>query len=265
MRNSIVLPTFDESLLQGLGLSANEIKLYTTLLKLPEATMPLLVEESGLARTLVYYLLEHLFEFGLARSFKRGKKTVYQAESPERLHDVVRKMSEDVERKKNAIGELVASLSSVYRLAQHKPGIQFFEGVKGFKEALYDTLTAKETIYAYSDEDAILAYAREINDEYVARRLRAKKAKKLLVLDTPATRTYCGQQKKNPLTEARFLPKAVAQFRTGLEIYDDKVLYMTIRPDNIMSVLIRDPDIYAMHRSLFEAVWKISEPFPVVT
>jgi hypothetical protein len=150
----------------------------------------------------------------------------------------------------------------VYRLAQHKPGIQFFEGIKGFKEALYDTLTATEMIYAYSDEDAIMAYAREINDEYVARRLRARRAKKLLVLDTPGTRAYCGQQKKNPLTEARFLPKKMTPFRTGLEIYDNKILYMTIRPDNIMSVLIRDPDIYAMQRSLFETVWNISEPFP---
>lgn len=264
MKASILLPSFDESLLQGLGLSANEITLYVTLLKMPEATMPLLVKESGLARTLIYYLLEHLFTFGLVRSFKRGKKTIYQAESPERLHDVVRKMSEDVERKKNAIGELVTNLSGVYRLAQHKPGIQFFEGIKGFKEALYDTLTAKETIYAYSDEDAILAHAREINDEYVARRLRAKKAKKLLVLDTPATRAYCGQQKKNPLTEARFLPKNMVPFRTGLEIYDQKILYMTIRPENIMSVLIHDPDIYALQRSLFEAIWNFSEPFPTL-
>jgi hypothetical protein len=156
---------------------------------------------------------------------------------------------------------VVAGLSGMYRLAQHKPGIQFFEGIKGFKEALYDTLTATETIYAYSDEDAILGYAKEINDEYVARRLRAKKAKKLLVLDTPGTRAYCGQQKKNPLTEARFLPKSMIPFRTGLEIYDGKILYMTIRPENIISVLIHDPDIYTMQRSLFDALWDISEPF----
>ncbi len=249
--NSIVVNTLIE-----LGLGENEAILYNILLKTPDATIPFLQHNSPFSRTMLYYVLENLEEFGLITTKKKGKKTVYTAEHPSKLEDFVSDQEKEVNRQKNMLQDVIPDLTSAFRLGHNKPGIRFFEGKTGFKEALNDTLTAAETIRAIVDVDSVTKYVNDINKEYVKKREKMNKPKKLLVLDTPMARSQMKFQDTQH-SNTRFLPSEINPFKTSIQIYDNKISYFTLRDNNIISIIITDPDIYQMHKSMFDFLWNM--------
>lgn len=244
--------------LAKIGLGENEAVLYELLLKSPNATIVELQRKSPFSRTMLYYILGNLQTAGLAAIIKNGSKTAYAAEPPEKLFDFIKAREEELARHKASVSELVTYLSAQFRLAHNKPGIRFFEGRDGFAEALDDTLTARETVYTFVDVDALQKYAADINAEYVKRRRAKKIEKKILMQDSAAARAFI-EQLGTQNTDTRLLPRDLQPFHTGMQIYDGKISYFTLRENNIMAVIIADPDIYAMHRSMFDYWWKLSE------
>jgi hypothetical protein len=99
-------------------------------------------------------------------------------------------------------------------------------------------------------------YADKINKKYVEERRNKGIGKKILILDTAENREYIRQQGNN-LTDYRILPESI-KFNVGMQIYDGKVSYFTLREDNKVAILIEDKNIYEMQRNLFEFLWQIS-------
>lgn len=249
--NTTVINTLIE-----LGLGENEATLYEILLKTPEASIPRLQQISPFSRTMLYYVLENLEEFSLVSSKKHGKKTIYIAEHPSKLEDFVLNQQKELDRQKNMLKDVIPDLSSAFRLGHNKPGMRIFEGKDGFKEALYDTLNARETIRTFVDLDSVAKYVDDINKKYVKKRQKLGKDKKLLILDTPTARNYINKQGPQH-SDTRFLPKDMSPFRTGMQIYDNKISYFTLRKNNILAVIIEDPDIYQMHKNMFDFLWNM--------
>lgn len=244
--------------LTNLGLGENEANLYILLLKIPEASIPELVKRSDFSRTMLYHVLGNLKNAGLITEYKKGKKTVYNAEPPEKLEDFILAQERELKRQRNLLTDVSVDLRSLYRLGHNKPGVKFFEGKEGSKEALYDTLTATETVYAYVDLDAVQSYGDDINIPYVKKRRQLGIHKKLLVIDTPSARDYLKRQ-GSEMTEFRFLPKEMGYFATGMEIYNNKISYFTLNETDGMAVIIEDHGIYQMHRKMFEFLWQMQD------
>lgn len=248
--------TITEALIE-LGLGENDAIMYQILLQFPQASVHDLQEKSPFSRTMIYYLLDNLVQFELASVDESGKKALYTAENPHKLEGFIREQEKELERQKKTLGTVLSDLSSVYRLAHHKPGVQFFEGADGFRDALYDSLTAKETIYAFVDVDAVSTFADSINKAYVKKRRELGIEKKILAPDTPGNRAYLKAQGAQA-TNVRFLPKEMAAFGTGMEIYDHKISYFTLQEDHSIAVVIEDQSIYDMHRKIFEYLWTLA-------
>lgn len=246
--------------LKELGLGQNEAVLYEILLSSPKATIPVLRKKSPFSRTMLYYVLDNLAHYELLTTEKIGKKTVYNAEPPEKLEVFMKNQEKELERQKGLLEDVIGSLKSSYQLALHRPGVRFFEGKEEVRKALYDSHNATETIYSYVDVDAVQTYFDAINKEYVKKRESLEKSKKLLILDTSTARNYLKNQ--NPkYTEIRFLPQNIQPLHTTLQLYDGKILYLTARKDNLIGIMIEDKDIYQFHRQLFEAWWEKAEKF----
>jgi len=102
-------------------------------------------------------------------------------------------------------------------------------------------------------------YPEDINSAYAKQRQKLGKSKKMLILDTPFSREYIHKQ-GDDYSEVHFLPKEMKPFHTGIQIYDNKISYFTLRQDNIMAIIIDDPSIYQIHRNMFEFLWNIQPP-----
>lgn len=237
----------------SIGLGENEARLYELLLKKTSATIVELQRASPFSRTMLYYILGNLTAAGLATAAKNGSKTAYSAEPPEKIFDVIKEKEQDLARQKAGAAQLVTDLGAMYRLAQNKPGIRFFEGMKGVQEALDDSLTATEPVYTFLDYDAVRTYAANLDEsQHTARRAKNIK-KRILVVNTPLARQVFPGQDTD--TEVKFLSRAIKLSQTTVQIYNNKVVYFTLRAENMIAVMLVDPDLYAMQRSIFDYIW----------
>ena len=254
-------PTTITRTLVDLGLSENEAALYEILLKNPEATIPLLQQKSPFSRTMLYYILESLEGYGLVSDKKEGKKTVYAVEPPQKLQDFVKDQEEELKRHKTLLTDVMADLTSAYNLAHNKPGVRFFEGPEGIKEVTFDSLKATGTIYTFIDMEGIEKYAKKMNADYVAERIKRGIPKKQISLDTPYTRErYKQMPPPSRLLEVRLIPQALNPFKSGMQIYNDTISYSTLTDEAQIGVIIVDKNIANMHRSLFEYIWNSLTP-----
>ncbi len=125
----------ETQILEDIGLTNAEIKVYLALLELGTATAGPIIEKSGLQSSVVHMTLNKLIEKGLVSFVKEGKRNHYQAANP-------RHLIEFLEEKKERFEKLLPQLLAQQAIAKEKPEVTVFKGVKGIKELLYELLDA---------------------------------------------------------------------------------------------------------------------------
>ncbi|MFA5797665.1 MAG: helix-turn-helix domain-containing protein [Candidatus Woesearchaeota archaeon] len=128
----------DPSILEDIGLTNAEIKVYLALLELGSSTAGPIIEKSGLQSSVVYMTFQKLLDKGLVSTIKEGKRTHYQASNP-------RNIVQYIDDKKERFVELLPELLLKQQLGGTKRDASFFTGVRGVKELLYELLEAGGT------------------------------------------------------------------------------------------------------------------------
>ena len=143
---------------------------------------------------------------------------------------------------------------SEFNLVSGKPGVRYFEGIDGIKKVINNTLTSKTVIYTYADMEKINQYIKKINDEYSKKRNELKIEKKVLLVDSEYTHKFLKNYPAENL-DIRFI-KNIRHFTAVMQIYDNKISYITLAKERITGIIIDDKNIYEMHKILFENDWK---------
>jgi sugar-specific transcriptional regulator TrmB len=244
-----------EAMLERLGLSENEAKIYEMLLFRGESKASDMVPESGLGRANVYNLLTSLVAKGLV-TMTAGKQQQYRAAEPTKLTQLLEAKRQDALRLEAEFKQELPKLTSTFQLTTGRPTIQVFEGLDGFEEALNDSLTASSEILTYFDPAEVTGEIAEINRRYVLKRRKAGLPKRIILPDTPETHAYM-QGMGGEHTDIRIAKGFNTGFKTAVEMYDNKVVFLTMRPEKIISVMIDDVNIAQLERSQFEYIWKL--------
>ncbi len=125
----------DTSILEDIGLSSAEIKVYMALLELGSSSAGPILDKSGLQNSVVHMTLNRLMEKGIISIVREGKKNIYSAANP-------RHLLEFIDDKKRRFEELLPRLLLREGAAQSKPEVVAFRGVKGMRELLMELLQA---------------------------------------------------------------------------------------------------------------------------
>lgn len=246
------------------GLSKEQAVVYEVLLKLGEAAASVIAKsvprEASLSRPLVYKVLDELIGLELVLKLEEsGKVTRFVAKHPVAITNVIEKEKERIERVKKQFITTAGKLSSLFNLSIGKPGVQFYEGKDGIWEVLMDSLTATEEIMTYADLEAIAKYIPDLNAEYSALREDRNVKKRGLVIDSAEARkflkSYDGTVTHTKLIKATETTKP---FQTIMQIYDNKVSYITLTDEYLVGIIITDQFIADTHQYLFESLWKLS-------
>ncbi|MFA6099408.1 MAG: helix-turn-helix domain-containing protein [Patescibacteria group bacterium] len=114
------------------GLTEKESLVYLAMLELGPASVQDIAKKSGVNRATTYVMIEALKRRGLMSTFDKGRKTMFVAESPERLKhlsDVEMKAAEEkADRLKQSLPLFMALFNSA---TLTKPVVRFFEGDEG--------------------------------------------------------------------------------------------------------------------------------------
>jgi len=122
-------------ILEELGLSHAEAKIYLTLLELGTSKTGQIILSAKLQSSTVYHVLQSLIEKGLVSYILNGKIKYYQAESPEVFLLFL-------EEKKLKFVEVLPVLKEKEKLGKTRQSARVYEGIKGLKTAFNDILTS---------------------------------------------------------------------------------------------------------------------------
>lgn len=249
----------DEKILIEAGLSEEQAAIYSALLDKGPLKAGAISSWTGLKRGLIYKVLDQLENMGLiSKKGGEGTVAVFAPEHPSALSVIMERKEKSFALAKEAVSFSLGALSSKFNLLSGKPNVQFYEGKEGIKKVLEDTLLvpAGTEIYTYADIEAIIKYIPEINKEYSDKREVAKIIKKAFLLDTEQARNLINDY-HTKVTETKFINPGVLEFETVMQIYENKVSYITLKENSMIGVIIEDSSIYKMHKAIFEYFWKI--------
>lgn len=254
----------NEKILIEAGLSEEQAAIYSALLDKGPMKAGSLSSWTGIKRGLIYKVLDQLENMGLI-SQKGGDGTVavFAPEHPSRLAEMMERKERSLALSKETVMFSLGTLSSKFNLLSGKPNVQFYEGEEGIKKISDDSLSSKTEILSYIDNEAVNKYMATINKEHIENRKQLKIKKKMLAVDSEYIRERVKTMDKET-TEVRIIPKSES-FGTAMQIYDNKVSYITLTENKKIGIIIEDTNITQMHKIIFQALWEKSETLTLGT
>jgi len=237
-----------EKALTEIGLSNNEAKIYTCLLRLGQTTITKVAQETKLHRSNVYDSMKKLIDKGLASYVKNDTTTFYEASNPASLLRIIRE-------KENKIQAIMPQLQLAKKLADSKGEATIYEGVPAFMRILYNFLEYKEPIYVWG----IPKIAPEIMKTKIPHF-----HKKRLGLKIPMYHIYnfnaqdrIRELNSMEFTEAKFLPKHFDS-QVSTNVCGDEVV-LTLWTNTVLAIQIKHPLVACVYKKYFELLWESSK------
>ncbi|MFH0714677.1 MAG: helix-turn-helix domain-containing protein, partial [Candidatus Diapherotrites archaeon] len=132
----------ETAVLQRLGLSDSDTKVYLSLLRLGAAYVTQIAEDSGVHRTNIYSILDKLKSMGLVSDFLEGNKRKFKVTDPENLLNYLRESEVAV---KNLLGDL----KKIQETVKEKVEVEVLRGEKGMKSAFKDIIREKKEVAGF--------------------------------------------------------------------------------------------------------------------
>jgi len=235
--------------LQGLGLSINESKVYLASLSLGPSTVIKIADSAEIKRTTVYTILEKLQSRGFISIQIKGLKKLYSAEDPERLERMI-----DI--RKEEFKKILPELKAVQNLTIEGSFIKYYDGIEGVKrvyDSILDDLKPGDEYLIISDMEAFLAMDREYFSKFIERRAKLNLNVRTLLQRSAAGEHYKNIE-RNTNQSIEFLPTNT-KLTINLVITPYKVIITQIT-NPIMCIVIENKNIVNIHREQFNIIWE---------
>src|SRR3989344_6086182 len=130
----------NEKLLEDIGLTKGEIKVYLTLLKIGETTTGRIIEEAQISSGKIYEILEKLIKKGLVSYIIKEKTKYFSPASPNRIIDYIHEKEKELNEKEKAIIKELPSFIAIEKAVKEKNETHLFKGIKGIQTAVSEAL-----------------------------------------------------------------------------------------------------------------------------
>jgi sugar-specific transcriptional regulator TrmB len=234
----------DSSVLEGIGLSKNEITVFLKMLNVGESKAGHIISKTGLQSSAVYNAINSLISKGLVSYIKKGNVKYYKAANPE---TIVNYLDNKKEEYLKVLPELQGLVSETIE------NVEFYKSYRGIKTLIAELLNGakKNNIYRF--------FSIEDEKEY---RLAAEKVYKLQkpIRNQMKIKTkgiYSEKTRKitrgGSITFKRYLS---APLPPNTQMLNNKVAIISWKGEQPSGILIRSKDIYETYVNFFEHMWE---------
>jgi len=233
-----------EKVLENLGFSPNEIKVYLVLNEYSSLKAGKISKLARIDRSSCYNSLKLLLEKGLASYVSIGKVKWFQTTGPRRLLDYVKEQEEDVK-------SILPRLDEIHKINKIEGTVRLFKGKNGIKSIFLDIARTKKDNFAFGSEGQFS----ERMPEFAMQFDRLKKENKI------HTKLIIRKDKKeldNKTTEYRYLPN-ISESPAVTNIYGDKIAII-IWTDEPEGIIIENPATSKAYKSYFDVLWNSAKP-----
>ena len=237
----------DLSILEDIGLSRGEIKVYLSLLETGLTKVGIIIEKSNLASSAVHNSINSLIEKGFVSYIKKGKIKYYKAVPPKQLIDFI-------EDKKKKVLQIIPELEAKQKLEKEEQEAEIFEGNKGILRMFSLLIDGSKR----GDEYLFFVINVEEQNEEIQKFFRPydiKRGDKGLVI-----RGLAKKELKNLFVKRKLIKMKYTDFPipSNISICNNKVALFSWEEKPI-GYLIKSKQISKMYKEFFNRVWKFSD------
>lgn len=249
----------DLHLLEEIGLTKTEVKIYLALLKIGESTATPIIREAGIHGAKVYEFLDRLIQKGLVTYVTRANRKNFVAVDPQHLKLFLQERQQQIERQKEKVGQLIPQLHALQVDGGERLKPEIYEGLRGVK-SFYEKILGK---LKRGQTSQVIGAPRIANEKIEAFLLdwhqrRIKKGVRCQYLYDSDVRDYGAIRAKMKYTQVRYLPNRTSS-PIWVEISGNTVGIARIKGNNALIMAIEDADVAKGFLDYFRLLWGISE------
>jgi sugar-specific transcriptional regulator TrmB len=248
----------DETLLEKLGLTKGEIKVYLALNKLGESTVGPIGKESKVSKSKMYDILDKLIEKGLVGYITKEGTKYFMANDPHMILEYIEKKESELDKTKNEVITEVLPLLMTQRASISKKRVaEMYEGLNGIK-AIREELMKD---YNSGDTLLVLGAPKVANVKWEGwfldfHKRRIQRKIKMKIIYNANAKEYGKIRKKMKLTDVRYLSNKLVS-PNWIDVFPDSVLFVMVLK-NPIAFVVRDKELANSFRSYFNIMWKNS-------
>jgi len=243
--------------IRELGLTDQEINLYTISLSLGPSPISTLARHIAISRPNVYKLIDGLEKHGLARIYEKGKfSRKFVVEPPTIVLEKIREKKKKMAELDNEVASGLPELLAMYQQGQIPSKIKILQGkeqyINVYKKSLEES--KGEIKYIGAAEEFINFVGMEFDLKWRKERIRKNIFMKILVLPsvvTEQTKVDDAKEKRETRVLEGNWPK-----EASFLIFANKVVVWQLKTP--LSILIEDQYIVEMLKSMFDWMWERS-------
>lgn len=248
----------DISHLKEAGLTEGEIKVYLALLELGSSTTGPIIEKSGIARSIIYQILEKLMQKGLVSYITKDKTKYFQAAQPQKILEYIDEREKQLQENKKKVEQMLPELL-LHQKMQPKSEANIYTGFKGLRTAhehTYQKLKKGEEYYylgipAFQPEEQHLYWQRD----HVRRIKAGIKCKLLFNKDTNIKTVKNRSSYKG--AEARAMTVDIKTPGMFLIFKDTTLIFL--QSPTAMAVEIVNQQVADSFKQYFDYFWAMTE------
>jgi sugar-specific transcriptional regulator TrmB len=245
----------NEQLLEEIGLTKGEIKVYLTLLKLGETTTGSIIENAEISSGKIYEILDKLIKKGLTSYIIKEKTKYFTASSPNRILDFMHEKEKELKLKEDKLKKELPFLIDLQKATKKEHETNLFKGFKGIQTAIFealDDLTSKEEVLAMGIISSKNKTYNILWQNWHNQRTKKKINCKIIFSDKNTD--YYKSFKKMKQTEVRVLQGITP---SAIDVIGNRVLIFTYGEEP-SCLSINNPEIAKSFKAFFNTMWKIA-------
>lgn len=241
-----------EQRLVALGLNEKEATTYLGLLSMGSSAVSEIAKSTKINRSTTYLLLGDLLKKGLVSTSKKKKILLYSSAPPERLIQLLEERVAKTNSLLSLARGMLPELKSVFSGVGPKPKVSFFEGAEGIRTIYEDTLNSSETILAYASIENMHEALPDYFPNYYKRRAANGIHIRSIHPDTPEARDRMKHNKEES-RESILVPKEQYGFSPEINMYDNKITFMSLREK--FGLIVESEELTIAMKKIFELSW----------
>ncbi len=237
----------DTSVLEDIGLSQGEIKVYLTLLETGRTKIGKVIEKSDMASSAVHNAINSLIDQGLVAYIKKGKIKFYNSTDPKHLMDFL-------DNKKRNLQSILPELLQRQKQEKKVNEAEIYMGLKGIMNMLLELIEGGEKgdEYMFFSAD-VEPMNKEIQDFFSKfDPKRKEKGLKTMGLAPLRLKEYFEGRTKRHSIKMRY---TVQPLPPNMSIFRNKIALFSWG-DKPIGYLIHSEQLANKHRNFFNLIWE---------
>ncbi|MFH1500795.1 MAG: helix-turn-helix domain-containing protein [archaeon] len=238
-------------ILEEIGLTKSEIRVYMALLELGASTTGKIIDKSGASSSKIYEILDKLIQKGLASFIIKQGVKYFEAAPPKKLMDYMEEKEDKFAEQKQELKKILPNLEHKRKITEVMSEATIYKGLKGIQTAFFSSLDLlekgeealvmgipprTETLYAFLDRFHLV---------------RKEKKVKARVMVNEAAKGGVKALKNDSLTKVKYMPEITP---SATLIFKDRTIIFPETSDPFL-IVIDSKEVAESFRVQFEMQW----------